>query len=681
MTLKRTIFSSPIAFVANMAWAYVAYALCRIIYLAENWSVLGTNLSWASVWEMMQGAWMFDTSALLYTNALYALMMLVPLHYKERDGWQHAAKAVFIAVNALAICINLADSVYSQYTGRRTTATIFSEFSNEGNLGSIIGIELLNHWYLVVAAIALIYGLSKAYVLPVGKPWRRPFGLYYTIQTICLALFIPLCICGMRGGATTAVRPITISNANQYVDRPAEAALVLNTPFSLIRTLGKKPFVDPKYFDKETLDSLYSPVHNAAAATEVQESGEPANTPGSMQAGHSSELLSETSLLHSCTPERKNIVILIVESFGREYIGALNRHIPGYQGYTPFVDSLISQSLTWEYSYCNGRKSIDGMPSVLSSIPMFVEPFFLTPASTNALGGIARELGRDGYHTAFFHGAENGSMGFQAFARATGFQEYYGRTEYNEDERFGGDNDFDGTWAVWDEPFMQFYAHTMNDMKEPFLTAIFTASSHHPFAVPEEYTDTFPKGDKPIHQCIGYTDHALRRFFETASRQPWYKNTLFVLTADHPNQSSLPEYQTALGSFSVPIILFDPSGTLPAGIQLGIAQQIDIMPTLLGLLGHDKPYVAFGIDLLDTPAEETWAVSYQNDIYQLVKGNHLILFDGQATKAIYNFREDPLLQHDLSGNAPQPNLEQELKAITQSYMQRMNGNQLIIKEP
>ena len=689
MTLKRTIFSSPVAFVANMAWAYVAYALCRIIYLVENWSILGANLSWASAWEMMQGAWMFDTSALFYTNALYALMMLVPLHYKERDGWQHAAKAVFIAVNALAICINLADSVYFQYTGRRTTATIFSEFSNEGNLGSIIGIELLNHWYLVIAAIALIYGLSKVYVLPVGKPWRRPFGLYYTIQTICLALFIPLCICGMRGGATTAVRPITISNANQYVDRPAEAALVLNTPFSLIRTLGKKPFVDPKYFDKETLDSLYSPVHNMSEG--VQEFRSSDNTPNSLDkekqetserlAKHSSELLSETSLLHPYTPKRRNVVILIVESFGREYIGALNRHIPGYQGYTPFVDSLISQSLTWEYSYCNGRKSIDGMPSVLSSIPMFVEPFFLTPASTNALGGIARELGRDGYHTAFFHGAENGSMGFQAFARATGFQEYYGRTEYNEDKRFGGDNDFDGTWAVWDEPFMQFYAQTMSDMKEPFLTAIFTASSHHPFAVPEEYTDTFPKGDKPIHQCIGYTDHALRRFFETISRQPWYKNTLFVLTADHPNQSSLPEYQTALGSFSVPIILFDPSGTLPSGIQPGIAQQIDIMPTLLGLLGHDKPYVAFGTDLLNTPAEETWAVSYQNDIYQLVKGNYLILFDGQATKAIYNFREDPLLQHDLSGNAPQPDLEQKLKAIIQSYMQRMNENELTINEP
>lgn len=667
MKLKKNICSSPLAFVVNMAWAYVAYGLCRVLYLAENWSVFGTNLTWSSAWEMMQGAWMFDTSALLYTNALYALMMLIPWHIKECDGWQRAAKFVFVTVNALAICINLADSVYFQYTGRRTTATIFSEFSNEGNLGSIIGIEFLNHWYLVVASIILIYGLSKVYALPVGKPWRRPYGIYYTAQTLCFALFIPLCICGMRGGATTAVRPITLSNANQYVDRPADAALVLNTPFSLIRTIGKKPFVNPNYFDKETLDGIYSPIKSPLTLPK----GENLND----------TLCSYPPLLGKLEGA-KNIVILIVESFGREYIGGLNKHLDegSYKGYTPFTDSLLKKSLTWEYTLANGRKSIDGMPSVLSSIPMFVEPFFVTSAATNALSGIARELAGEGYHTAFFHGAENGSMGFQAFARATGFKEYYGRDEYNKDKRFDGDKDFDGTWAIWDEPFLQFYAQTMSDMKEPFATAIFTASSHHPFAIPEQYTDSFPKGDKPIHQCIGYTDHALRRFFETASRQPWYNNTLFVLTADHTNQSSHPEYQTALGSFSVPIILFDPSGNLPTGIRPGIAQQIDIMPTLLALEGYNKPYVAFGKNLLATPTEDTWAVNYQNDIYQLFKGDYLIQFDGRETKAIYRFREDPLLQHNLLEKEPQPELEKELKAIIQSYMQRMNEDGLRVKE-
>lgn len=669
MKLKKNIISSPIAFVANMAWAYVAYGLCRVLYLVENWSVLSTNLSWSSAWEMMQGAWMFDTSALLYTNALYALMMLIPWHIKETDGWQRVAKGVFVVVNALAICINLADSVYFQYTGRRTTATIFSEFSNEGNLGNVIGIELVIHWYLVLASIILIYGLSKVYVLPVGKPWRRPFGIYYTVQTLCLALFIPLCICGMRGGATTAVRPITISNANQYVDRPADAALVLNTPFSLIRTIGKKPFVNPNYFDKETLDEIYSPVHNVVDKIQVDTLARP----------YAADSSSIRQFVNSST---KNLVILIVESFGREYIGSLNKHLDGgtYKGYTPFTDNLLSKSLTWEYTFANGRKSIDGMPSVLSSIPMFVEPFFVTPAATNELSGIARELANKGYHTAFFHGAENGSMGFQAFARATGFEKYYGRDEYNQDKRFNGDADFDGTWAVWDEPFLQFYAQTMSDMKEPFATAIFTASSHHPFTVPEEYKDSFPKGDKPIHQCIRYTDHALRRFFETASKQPWYKNTLFVLTADHTNQSSHPEYQTSQGSFSVPIILFDPSGTLPTGIQPGIAQQIDIMPTLLGLVGYDKPYVAFGQDLFSTPTEETWAVNFQNDIYQLTKGDYLILFDGRETKAVYRFREDPLLQHNLLESNPQPEMGKKLKAIIQSYMQRMNEDRLKMKD-
>ena len=682
MKLKKNIFSSPIAFVANMAWAYIVYALCRVQYLVENWDVFGSNLTWDSALDIMKGAWMFDTSALLYTNAVYALMMLLPWHLKERDGWQQVCKWIYMVVNGLAICINLADSVYFQYTGRRTTATIFSEFSNEGNLGNIIGIELLNHWYLVVVAIILIYGLNKVYVLPEGKPWRRPFGLYYTIQCICLILFIPLCICGMRGGATTAVRPITLSNANQYVDRPADAALVLNTPFSLIRTIGKKPFVNPNYFNQETLDGIYSPVHHVQKeVTEVQEFRSSDNTPAYMQAKQSSSLLSEASLLHSYTPKKKNIVILIVESFGREYIGSLNKLLNNgtYKGYTPFTDSLLTQSLTWEYTLANGRKSIDGMPSVLSSIPMFVEPFFVTPAATNNLGGIARELGKNGYHTAFFHGAENGSMGFQAFARATGFKEYYGRDEYNRDTRFDGNKDFDGTWAIWDEPFMQFYALTMSDMQEPFATAIFTASSHHPFAIPEEYTDSFPKGDKPIHQCIGYTDHALRQFFETASKQPWYNNTLFILTADHTNQSSHAEYQTALGSFSVPIILFDPSGALPTGLQPGIAQQIDIMPTLLNLIGHDKPYVAFGKDLLNTSTEETWGVNYQNDIYQLIQGDYLIQFDGRETKAVYCFREDPLLKHNLLQSNQQPSLERKLKAIIQSYMQRMNEDKLVIR--
>jgi phosphoglycerol transferase MdoB-like AlkP superfamily enzyme len=309
---------------------------------------------------------------------------------------------------------------------------------------------------------------------------------------------------------------------------------------------------------------------------------------------------------------------------------------------------------------------------------MFVEPFFLTPASVNNVSGLARELNKKGYYSAFFHGAENGSMGFQAFARSTGFHDYFGRTEYNQDSRFQGDADFDGMWAIWDEPFLQYYALTMNTFKEPFFSSVFTASSHHPYKIPKEYEDIYPEEELVIHKCVRYTDHALKRFFETVSKEPWYQNTLFVLTADHHNLSMIPEYQTSLGTFSVPIVFFDPSGELPVGKWEGIAQQIDIMPTVLGYLGYDQPYVAFGCDLLHTPAEETWAVNYLNGIYQYVKGDYLIQFDGKELKAVYRFKEDTLLKNNLINQVDCTVQLDELKAIIQSYMERMNTNGLVL---
>ena len=648
-------------FLLNLIIIYIAYGICRVAFVMENWGLFASDFQWSSVPEMLHGAWMFDTSAILYTNVLYALLMLIPLHYKEMRGWQMTAKWVYIIVNGACIAANLADCVYFKYTMRRTTNTVFSEFSNEGNIGSIIGVEFLRHWYLVLLFVVMILAMWKCYFgggskktlrrtsMPQGKGLLR----YYIIQTLCFAIFIPLCICGMRGGATTAVRPITISNANQYVAHPQEAGIVLNTPFSLIRTIGKKVFEIPEYMSEQEMNALYSPVIIP----------------------NSSSLIPNSS--------NKNVVILIVESFGREYIGGYNKWLDGgkYKGYTPFVDSLMQHSQTFLYSYCNGRKSIDGMPSILSGIPMFIEPFFLTPASMNDVSGIAGELKNKGYYSAFFHGADNGSMGFEAFARKTGFTDYFGRTEYNADKRFNGDKDFDGMWAIWDEPFLQFFATKMSEFKQPFVSAVFTASSHHPYKVPEEYKDIYKEEGIVIHKCIRYTDNAIRRFFDKAKTQPWYKNALFVITSDHTNLSDHAYYQTDLGGFCSPIIFFDPSGDMKPGMRDAIAQQIDIMPTVLSYLGYDRKYVAFGCDLLTTKDEDTWAVNYINGIYQYVKGDWLLQFDGHKAKALYRFRTDLLLKENLLSKEPKiaADMERQVKAIIQSYMTRMVNNQLVVQ--
>ena len=657
--MKRRLLTTPLCFVINMVWVYVVYEICRLVFLAVNWGMFSETMSWSAFGEILRGGWMFDTSAILYTNALYALLMLFPVHYKETVVYQKVAKWVYVVCNAICIVANLIDCVYFQYTTRRSTVTVFSEFKNEHNLGSIFGVEVLRHWYLVLIGVCLIWSLWRVYRMPKGTApveVQRPYRLkrmltYYGSHLLCLLVFVPFCVAGMRGGFTTAVRPITISNANQYVDRPLEAAIVLNTPFALIRTIDKPVFVVPEYYSPQQLDAIYSPVHvpNDSAVT-----------------------------------RKKNVVVIIIESFGREYIGGFNKWLDGgkYKGYTPFVDSLMQHSATYLYSYCNGRKSIDGMPSILSSIPMFVEPFFLTPASMNNVSGLAGELKNEGYYSAFFHGAENGSMGFQAFARTTGFDDYFGRTEYDADKRFGGDKDFDGTWAIWDEPFLQFYATKMSEFKQPFVTALFTASSHHPYVVPDKYKNVYKEEGIVIHKCIRYTDHALKEFFEKAKQQPWYKNTLFVLTSDHTNLSDHAYYQTDLGGFCSPIIFFDPSGDLKSGMRDAIAQQIDIMPTVLSYLGYKKKYVGFGIDLLTTPAKDTWAVNYLNGIYQYVKGDYLLQFDGQKVKALYRFRTDLLLQHNVADKEPKVRdaMECEVKAIIQSYMTRMTTNQLVLKK-
>ena len=669
------------AVVWNLGLAYVVYMLARVVFLVKNYSYFEQGLTWGHLMEMFGGGLVFDTAAILVTNIPYiVLALLLP--------WRKPTKWVYMIINSVALAMNLADSVYFKYTMRRTTTTVFSEFQNEGNLGGVIGTEVLQQWYLVVLFGVVVYGVWKLYKESGVRSqesgdrsqesgdrsqdtgdrsqetgvrrqetggWRQVFR-WYAGQVVVLAAMAPFVVAGIRGGFTTAVRPITISNANQYVNRPVEAALVLNTPFAIYRTIGKNVFVVPEYFESSQLEKIYKPVHT------------PTTHPFS----------------------KKNVVILIVESFGREYIGALNETLEGgkYKGYTPCVDELVRKSVTFKYSYCNGRKSIDGMPSILSSIPMFVEPFILTPASMNEVSGIASLLAGEGYQTAFFHGAQRGSMGFQAFARATGFQEYYGREDYNADKRFGGDDDFDGMWAIWDEPFLQYYATKMSEMKEPFMTAVFTASSHHPYAIPEKYQQQFPEEGLIIHKCIRYTDMAIGKFFEKVSQEPWFKNTIFVLTSDHTNLSDHAFYQTDLGGFCSPIIIYEPGNEeRQPEIQDKIAQQIDILPTLMGMLNYPKPYFGFGIDVLNTEKEDTWAVNYLNGIYQYVKHGYVLQFDGERTKAMYELG-DSLMEKNLLGVRSQESgvrrpeagvkeeMEQEVKAIVQQYMERMTEDRL-----
>ena len=651
--------SPVVALVWNLLVVYCAYTLCRAIFLALNWSLYAGTLTPTHAMELFGAGLLFDTPAILYTNAVIILMFLLPLHWKECTGYYRVARWIYVVVNSIAVYMNLMDCVYFPFTGKRTTASVFAEFSNEstGEMLKIFGGQFLSHWYLVLLAALVTWAFWKLF-RPQPERVKRTSATsrYYLLRTLALFAAIPLCIGAIRGGFTKATRPITISNANQYVNRPAETGIVLNTPFSIFRTLKKTPFIVPNYMSDDEALAIYTPLH------------QPKDSVGFMP---------------------RNVVVIILESYSKQHIGFYNKTLRDgtYKGFTPFLDSLITAgAMTFRYSYANGRKSIEGMPSVLSSLPNFVEPLFLTPASLNAMSGLARELGeKKGYTTAFFHGAQNGSMGFQAFARATGFQRYYGRTEYNAAPNHDGDKDFDGTWAIWDEEFFQFFAEQMGTMHEPFMTALFSASSHDPFVVPEKYQDRFPKGERPLQQCVAYTDYALQRFFNTASHQPWFKNTLFVITADHVSQQIDPFYCTSLGNYCVPIIMYAPSDPSLHGYdEERVVEQIDIMPTVLSYLHYDKPYIAFGHDMLNDLSDEGFAIHWlpEADAYEFVMGDYALQFDGKEVTAAYAFRTDSTFSHNVLGTMPPATrirMERHMKSIIQQYMKRMTTDNLIIK--
>ena len=634
--------------VVNILVIYLCYGICRLAFVLENNNIIPMDFSFNAICNYLAGSFVFDTSAICFTNCLYFAIVLTPVHYLWSNYYTDIiAKWAYILPNSLAMVANLCDSVYFSFTHKRVTASVFGEFQNENNLPIIIGKELVSHWYLLLLTVTLIFFIVKGYknAFSVGKP--ASLCKFYVTHTVVFLVGGMFTVFGIRGEMSFAqTRPVTISNALQYVSQPVETNIILNTPFSIIKTIRNSKLPIGNYYTRQELDDIYNPIHTPPVEVKIK---------------------------------KKNVVIIIVESLAEEFVGERNKSLDGgkYKGYTPFVDSLLKKSFTFETTLCNTWTSIDAMPAILASIPRMHEPFVLTPYSLNRIDGIAGLLNKWGYHTSFFHGADNGSMGFQAFAKTAGFQSYYGRTEYENDKKHGGKNDYDGTWGIWDEPFLQFFCHTLGTMKQPFMSAVFTLSSHHPFAIPDKYKHVFlDEGLYPLHKCVKYADFALRRFFETASKMPWYKNTIFVITADHASsRTTHDEYKTELGGFRVQILFFDPSGEMPVGCHKGVAQQIDIMPTVLGYLGYDKPYVSFGKNLLNENNPQ-WAFNY-NNIPQLVMGDYLLQFDGNIALALYNFREDKLLKHNLKNDTAIVNqMTKYLKAVLQSVNERMKNDEL-----
>lgn len=641
--VRRNIYTALLlSFLLSMG----LYSLCRVIFYLLNTEFF-PDMTAGRFLRIMFGGLRFDLSAALYSNSLFMLLMIAPFAFRFTNGFKSTVKWIFLVVNAIALAMNIADSVYYQFTLRRTTLSVLDQFGNEQNLAVLFFKFFIDYWYAALIWIGLVALMAFVYrkIKWEGPQQKNPWLFYLGGLGLALGVIF-LFIGGARGGFAHSTRPITLSNAAEYATVPKDINLVLNTPFAVMRTANANVIQRANYFANEReLETVFTPVNQKADTT-------------------------------GFTP--RNVVVIILESFSKEFVGAYHKNISlaGFRGYTPFMDSLIGKSQAFQHSMANGRKSIDAMPSVISSIPSIEIPYVLSHYSGNKVNSLANLLRDKGYHTAFFHGAPNGSMGFQAYANLCGFHEYYGKTEYNNDD------DYDGIWGIWDDPFMQYFANTMNGFREPFYTTLFTVSSHHPYNLPKEVESKFKGGPKPIHRTIEYTDDALKHFFATASKMPWFKNTLFVITADHASaEIGYPEYNTVWGYFSIPIFFYDPQ-IENGSFQNELIQQVDIMPTVLSYLHYDKPYVAFGRDVFDARTTP-FAFNYLDNLYQFFQGEYLLRFDGKQTVSLHNYRTDLLLKEDLKEKLPGvvSEMEKKLKAFIQQYNNRMVDDNLTTEGP
>ena len=595
--MKRLLHTPLALLVWRIVLLYAVLMLCRTAFYLYNAAVLGP-LTWAEAWPLLAGALKFDTASVVYADGVFILLSLLPLRLRERRWYRAVLFWYYVAVNAVLVAAtNLADTVYFRYTQKRFTADeIF--FADNDNSLQLVGKFMAENWYLVLLWIALTALLAWGYRRRVREESIFSRGwAYYIGNTVIFAAAAGLSVAGMRGGMTRMTRPITLSNATLYTADSGKANLILSNPFCILRTIGSAGSVKyKKHFAPEELARRFTPVHQPADSAAVNLAG-------------------------------RNVVVFIMESMSAEHSAYLCPEVYAdreVKGFTPFLDSLMQNGLVFKRMYANGTRSIQAMPSVLGSLPSFRTPFVLMPQSLGESRQLPAMLADKGYATLFFCGSEHGSMGFGAYARSAGVERLVSREDY---EAKHGTGDFDGYWGIWDEEFLQFTGEELTAMPEPFFAALFTLSSHHPFVVPEQYAATLPDGYTRIHKGVAYDDQAFRRFFHRFGGEEWFRRTIFVFVADHVSSEKFAEKTRSYpGNMHIVGFIHTPDGALQGEVR-EVTQQLDIMPTVLGLTGNTEPYFAFGRDVLNEPQRPRWSVSYDGKFRALTDDGAVVLDD------------------------------------------------------
>ncbi len=610
----------------RIAIAFLSFSLARLLFFIFNYS----KFEEAGLYEFFVGL-RFDALSIGWVFLPFFALSALPIPFRETKLYQIILKFLFHLSNTLCIILNLIDIEFFKIINNRSTASLFDMITKESNFGKLLLSYTIDFWYLWLLAGLLLWIAERLYrkTTP-NKESPTNLVFYYGTQFIQFSISVAFLVLALRGGFQPI--PISIVNAGDTVDVKM-ASLVLNTPFSILKTFEEPGVSEVHYMPEKEATALITLLHQPNLETKKW--------------------------------EKPNVVLIILESFSKEYIGYYNNG----DGFTPFLDSLFDHSLTFENSFANAMKSTDGIPAITASVPLFMPTSLITsPYGANQFNSMANTLGSFGYNTSFYHGGHDGTMGFDNYTNVAGYDECNEMSAYPDAEI--------GSWGIPDEPFLQFFANDLTKKKQPFFSTIFTLSSHHPYDIPKQHKGKFKKGAHPILETVAYTDYSVKKFFEKVKKLPWYNNTLFIITADHTSYRIKKSYDNKVGSLKIPIAFYHPNDTSLVGKRQEIFQQIDIMGTVLEWVGYEKPYFSFGTPLSGTTNRRA---VFGKELLQIIKGDYVLLFNGTESKGFYNYKKDPQLTKDLTSTQKKRfnEVEKEIKAYKQLYNKRIIYNQMI----
>ena len=632
--------SPPILLVYRLLASLLALTVSRWLLYLFN-SQFFHQMSFGEAFFLFFYGMRFDLSVTVVLNLPLILYYCFPSRKIFSPFPQKLSDSIYLITNAIAILLNFIDIITFRFFGRHLTIGFLkllhdSEEVSWGTLGQV----LFDHWYLLVLYVLFVLVINVvATHTRLREDEKHIIKRWHLRQVVSLLLMLILSLLSWRN--ELKARNVDMEMTLRYTN-PQNVPILLNTPFCILSS-DERP-VDTRHdFDIETDEFIHT---NLTA----------------------NRFLVADSLVADTVPT--NVVVIILKGIGQEMLGYYN---PEHRfEVTPFLDSLLSQSLTFD-GRSNSCRSIEALPALLAGIPSLMEDDFINSKyANNNFDAFAQHLQAHGYNTIFMHGGNNGVMGFDDFSRRSGFRNYFGRVEYDDDR------DYDGRWGIYDGPFLQYATQALNRIHEPFATAIYMLSSRYPYKVPSDFN--LPEESyywTGFEKTVYYTDYALRDFFQSAERMPWFEHTLFVITSDFSNNEHFQhEYSNVWGMYAIPMAFYWPNH-IEAQKCEEIAQQIDLGPSILSALKINDTVFCFGRNLLNDSTQQSF-ISYFNLTYQYSDGTYLVQSDGQQPFGIYKPHLDPLINDNLFGRLQCPDIFEKLYSYLGEYNNRMINNKLKI---